>query len=142
MPSPKTLDQNRAEFAWNAIQDVSKNGGIGKYRDSIRKFPSMIKTNGLGHALAFMKEKNKPLYEHIQTWLGPEGMSAPVYTENTDLLHQIGAGTGMQLRRATLEIEALSIWLKRFAESKEQAEQQNKNVAQDTTEAPVDEAAP
>ncbi|QDA32466.1 type III-B CRISPR module-associated protein Cmr5 [Thermococcus indicus] len=68
----KTLDQERAEFAYRSVLEVanlsvkdSKGNDRGsevgsKYRSYVKSAPVLILTNGLGQALAFYRSKIKP----------------------------------------------------------------------------------
>lgn len=132
--SMRTREQERASFAW---KKVSKLGGelLSKYKDTARKFPSMVVNNGLGQTLAFLiakgTEKGEPdekksewqLYAHIQEWL--------CQTEICKVTDDEKSGTEFKLivwltdsrtksihyRRATLEALSLASWLKRFSEA-------------------------
>lgn len=121
MPELKTLDQQRAVFAWDKVEALR--GGLKDYLPLVRNLPSMLQTNGLGQTLAFLMGEEgakKKLYLHLQEWLC---MTAPypVYQsppgKEAHLMRSLAHGSSLTLRHATLEVQALSIWLKRFAEA-------------------------
>src|SRR5262249_10096015 len=93
--------------------------GLTRYGSLARKFPVLVITNGLGHALAFLcakgKEHHKALYHHFSVWVTSE-----TYEENPgtdDLLQRITEGDSNTYRSATAEALAFAVWIKRFAEA-------------------------
>ncbi|RMG90568.1 MAG: type III-B CRISPR module-associated protein Cmr5 [Candidatus Dadabacteria bacterium] len=82
----KRLEQIRAGFAWEKVNEVKGRGGFDEYVGLVKKMPALIGTNGLGQALAFLVQKagldqngrikgDKPhgwLFEHIEAWLRAE----------------------------------------------------------------------
>jgi len=127
----QTMEQDRAQFAWTNVSKLPESLK-GKYKDIVRKFPSLIQNNGLGQALAFLlakgtdKKGEKPdqskehgqLYLHLQTWicekqrLLPEDKKGPFW-----LIEGLIAVDSTRYRHVTLEVLAISGWLKRFAEA-------------------------
>jgi CRISPR-associated protein Cmr5 len=124
MSSQRTIDQERAAAAWEAIktvdgepEDLKK-----KYASWVRSAPADVMTNGLGQTLAFMLAKGGPnkdkapalLYRHISDrvtgWMGWSGQ---------DLLQKLIERESKSdvYRRATTETLAYLVWLKRFAEA-------------------------
>ncbi len=81
----------------------------------------MILTNGLGHALTFLRAKNRPhhkaLYEALSAWLRD-----PLHMQDTDLIEWLMQNSSNHYRRATTEALAYLVWLKRFAEAEIQGE--------------------
>lgn len=125
--SQQTLDQQRAAYAWAsvaAVESVSRKE-LEEYRDLVRKLPSMVQTNGFGQALAFLlvqKGAKRKLYVHLENWLckkSPHLVYAPQAGEAPDLMLSVANGSSLSLRRATLEVQTLAVWLKRFAEARE-----------------------
>jgi len=120
----RTLDQRRAAYAWDAVYGLTE--GWREYRDLVRKLPAMIQANGLGQTLAFLmtNASKRVLYRHLEAWLCQRA-PAPVYPPDAgarpDLMRALSQGDSLTLRRATREAQALAVWLKRFAEARENA---------------------
>lgn len=114
--SLKTIEQKRAEFAYNKIIEV-KNTGNKDYKSLARGFSSMILQNGLGQALAFLKAKKKEhhlaIYNHINLWL----KECFGKSNNFDILAAIRNETSSEYRLYTKETLAFLIWLRKFAEA-------------------------
>lgn len=116
LPQQQTLEQKRAAQAWSDVTNVPA-GAAKKYGTIVRKFASLIQTNGLGQTLAFLKSKSendqgmKSLYGHMSTWV-----TGRMEIEG-DLLQAIMAWSSDDYRRATSETLAYAIWLRRFAEA-------------------------
>lgn len=123
-PYQQTLQQRRAADAWDAVEDVGRilNEKMRReYGSLARGMPSLIRSDGLGHALAFLlakaaSERMKPhflVYEHVSKWVCAEhGYS---YTDDISWLLKLST---LDYRRATVEALAYLQWLKRFAEAK------------------------
>ena len=123
-----TLDQRRANHAWNAIMSFAKdkNGEYGddakEYAREAHKLPTRIMAAGLGQALAFILAKAKDkkpnlkrLHEHLTNWVIKQ---RPTTAKKQDsLLESIIEGDSDFLRRATDESLAYLQWLNRFAEA-------------------------
>lgn len=114
----KTLEQERADFAWNRITEIKQTNSQDKYKSLVRGFSSMILQNGLGQALAFLKAKGKEehnkLYEHINSWLKQKFEQN---NNNFDILNKIITEDSTKYRLYTKETLALLVWLKKFAEA-------------------------
>lgn len=131
----QTLDQRRANHAWNAILSFSKKKPSGEreyddkakeypreYAREAHKLPTRIMAAGLGQALAFILAKAKDkkpnlrlLHDHLTDWVIKE---RPMAAENRDsLLESIIEGDSDFLRRATDETLAYLLWLNRLAEA-------------------------
>lgn len=116
----RTIEQERAQQAWEAIRSVRGTGKENDYGTRAKNLPSMIQTNGLGATLAFLRAKagtdhaaaDYRLYEHIATRI-------VYYLEYTagDVMHLIREADTDTYRRATAEAIAFSIWLKRYVEA-------------------------
>jgi len=116
----RTIEQERANYAWQCVNEVKDESFAGDYRTIAVKTPSLILTNGLGQTLAFLKAKGKGdpsdehevLYQHMSNWLKQQ------LKLNDDLLRWIvSKATSQQYRLATMEALAFLQWLKRFAEA-------------------------
>lgn len=120
MAGLQTLDQQRAAFAWDKVSAL---GGSKEYRSLVRQLPAMVQTNGLAQTLAFLLAPSgakKDLYQQLQQWLCTAAPH-PVYPTQADeeihLMRRLTRGDSQTLRHATLEVQALALWLKRFAEA-------------------------
>ncbi|MEM4747311.1 MAG: type III-B CRISPR module-associated protein Cmr5 [Archaeoglobaceae archaeon] len=120
MQSMRTLEQERARYAWQCINEVRNQSFASDYRSIAVKMPSLILTNGLGQTLAFLKAKGKGnpsdehevFYQHISNWLKQQ------LKLTDDLLEWIvNYANSQQYRLATMEALALLQWLRRFAEA-------------------------
>jgi len=132
MSNQRTLEQKRADFAWQKIQDVKKNltqKAQEEYSSLVKKAPADIQTNGLGQTVAFWYAKGyeqgerkdggkTPHFQalnHLTEWLkSPDALALP-----TDHLVKWVSETAKvdEYRRATTEAIAFLVWLKRFAEA-------------------------
>lgn len=128
--SQKTLDQRRAEHAWNAVTSLAKSieNGDRKYDSAAeeyaieaKKLPIRIMGSGLGQALAFIlakakdkKPKLKQLHIDLTNWVKERNLQMPV---PDSLMQSIFRGDSSFQRRATDEILAYLQWLNRFIEA-------------------------
>jgi len=122
MPSAmRTIEQERAKYAWECVNEVKDEPFAGDYRNIAVKASSLILTNGLGQTLAFLKAKGKgdPADEHevlfsqISNWLKKQ-----LGIGRDDALEWIvNDADSHRYRLATMEVLALLQWLKRFAEA-------------------------
>lgn len=119
--SLKTIEQIRADFAYNKIAEVNGWQDSKKksdYRSYVRGFASMILQNGFGQALAFLRSKGKEdltdphniLYKHINEWLSKGD-------NDFDILEKIRTENSDKYRQYTKETLALLVWLRKFAEA-------------------------
>jgi CRISPR-associated protein Cmr5 len=113
-----SLEQGRAKFAYECAEKGIK---IGKeYKSFDRKLPMLIKTNGLGAALAFAKNKDdasKKIYGHIYEWLKTDNkLGIFKKEEEEDLVAVVISQDSSNYRALTIETLAFLAWLKRFAE--------------------------
>jgi len=135
----KSLEQERAKYAWKCIQEVKNNGDDelkGKYKSYVRDASALIQINGLGNTLAFYRSKIGPtkeplssdkraysmLYNHMNGWIKEKRK------EIKDVLEWIISEdtSSMDVFNVTLEILSFLGWLKRFAEA-ELSGGENKN---------------
>jgi len=127
----QTLEQKRAKYAWEKIVRIDERKRK-DYRGIVQRFPSLIQTNGLGQALAFLKAKAKDkehsehqyLYNHLEEWLISDKGPIPIYPdpapnekEGFKLINRLISNDSTNYRHATMEALALMKWLKRFAEA-------------------------
>lgn len=132
---PRSLDQWRAAFAWQAVHEAR---AVSDYAQAVTKLPALIQTVGLGQAVAFLSAgdaKQRKVYQHLQDWLCGgrlrERLRATGDGENPPppplasgpgsgphvLLERLGAASGARYRAATREALALAVWLKRMADA-------------------------
>jgi CRISPR-associated protein Cmr5 len=116
MPGQKTLNQERASFAFNEVKGIKKldKDKKDKYASNAKRLPALITTNGLIPTLAFLKSKDetRPVYNTINEWLKQKG-----FTENNkDVLEYLLGCNFSTLRLATMEAMAFANWLKRMVE--------------------------
>ncbi len=123
----------RAEFAYasttEAIQVLTPVDETKEYKSYCKKLPMMIKTNGLGATLAFIrgkansKSKGNKAYGQIETifheWLKkdePGKLVFPMDRAPKDLAEHIVEMDSENYRAASVEILALLNWMRRFAD--------------------------
>lgn len=122
MSESKTLDQRRAEHAWNVVERVKGPGGNDadkkkEFGTQAKKLPSRILAAGLGQALAFLlaKEYAKDLQEALSDWMTQRRPPSP--GEDRRLVVRILKGNAEFQRYATAECLAYLQWLVRFADA-------------------------
>jgi len=114
----RTIEQERAEYAWKCVNEVKDEPFAGDYRNIAVKASSLILTNGLGQTLAFLRSKPDrkhfaELYRHLSQWLRER-----LNINRDDALEWIvNDADSQRYRLATMEALALLQWLKRFAEA-------------------------
>lgn len=117
----QTLDQRRAAHAWEAIANIKSRPEDAKaFRGQAKKLPMRIHAAGLGHALAFVREKGTApeLLRELGHWVldkrsNPQSPASK--PDDSALLNRIVEEDARFLRRATEEALAYLIWLNRFA---------------------------
>ena len=118
----KTLENQRAEFALLCVKNIvaaySKEEKE-KYKGNVKKIPMLIKTNGLGNTLAFMRSRkeHKLIYDHLSNWLRKPENPCKTLPEGKDLLEFVISESSPVYRHVTKELIALLTWMKRFADS-------------------------
>ena len=140
----KGIEQGRATYAYDCAKtakaewpkktaDEKKDSKEAReYKSYAKKIPMMVKTNGLGSTLAFVKSKCKQdkfnaynlLYVQLKTWFSKSENS--YYNLNLgdydDLVEKVIALNSSEYRAVTVETLALFGWLRRFAEGLIQGE--------------------
>lgn len=129
----RTLEQERAQFAYQKIKEISEESHDlqKKYLSYIKSSATLILTNGLGNTLAFYLSKAKvpyddrdfenklkeckdgekaycKLYLHITEWLRKQGYGGITWIISSD---------SIQVFQATREALCLINWMKKFAEA-------------------------
>lgn len=119
------LEQGRADSAYKRVLDFKEtNPGkstLDEYKSYSKKFPMMVKTNGLGAALAFIKSKKKGAYDRIYAdltdWLKNDHKKIVDLT-NGDLLQKVvSMDDSARYRALTNEVLAYMNWHRRFTEA-------------------------
>lgn len=122
----KRLEQARASFAFQCAKAASSKEQGKKpeeYKSFAKKLPMIIKTNGLGAALAFAlsKSKNKPswglVYNDVQSWLRQDQKKFLLGAHaEEELAKAVIELESPEYRAVTVEVLAFLNWLRRFAE--------------------------
>ena len=132
MANPTTnicqLEQGRATYAYACAETGAKLDKKSEYKSYVKKLPMLIKTNGLGTAIAFAFAKGSRngvpvasnswglLYIQIEKWIiNKDGLELMTFEENR--FAKALTETDCQTYRAvTVEVLALLTWMRRFAE--------------------------
>ncbi|HRE46691.1 MAG TPA: type III-B CRISPR module-associated protein Cmr5 [Aggregatilineales bacterium] len=111
----QTLQQKRAAQAWKDVQSAKK---IKEYPSLVKGFAANVQRDGLGASLAFLQAKGKDehnaLNRHLSSWVLKE-----LGWQGQTLLETLLTKNTADYRRATAEVLAYLLWLKRFAEGQE-----------------------
>lgn len=123
--SRKSLDQERAAYAWKSVQ-----GQSGDYKNLAKSLPALIMSNGLMQTFAFMKAKEKKrhhiiLGDHVCEWVLPRVLPGSWQPWRPDrfkedfgtimsALHSASSGT---YRRASEESLEILRWLRQLADA-------------------------
>jgi CRISPR-associated protein Cmr5 len=128
MTSPvtlRTLEQRRAEHAWQAVQKANE-----EFADQAKRLGPRILTSGLGPAVQFLiakdsKDLAKDLRDTLDDWLLREGPTRVPQTRTARpgkpgeaLIAAIIEGDANRLRHITGEALAYLAWLNRFCEAR------------------------
>lgn len=125
----QTLEQGRAEFAFECAEKAKNQlkASAKEYKAYAKKMPMLIKTNGLGAALAFAFAKGSKggkadqtkawglLYTHIEDWVRQDIKQLVTFEENR-LVAQLLKEKSPTYRAVTIEVMAFLGWLKRFVD--------------------------
>ncbi|MDY6991418.1 MAG: type III-B CRISPR module-associated protein Cmr5 [Pseudomonadota bacterium] len=123
------LEQGRAEFAYQCAEKASKENYKEDYKPYVKKIPMLIKTNGLGATIAYIKSKSKEgdaysaIYKNISEWLVKKG----IISEKDELIEVIIQINSSEYRQITIEVLAFLNWLKRFADGLIQKSEENES---------------
>lgn len=123
----RSLDQERAEFAW---EKVGSNPS-GDYVNLAKAAPALIMQNGLMQTLAFYQGKgdkhHTDLANHIMSWLHRRGLvSAADFTGVMKALHGSDSASYMQATSEALEILR---WIRQYATARQKAAGQSRGAA-------------
>ena len=117
-PAPVTLEQQRAQFAWDCAKEGTALAGD-EYRNLAKAAPALIMNNDLMQTLAFYQDKGKPqhmaLAGHLRRWImkraGGNGQD-PGFQPMMDVLLRAQPD---QYRNATDEALLILRWIRQFA---------------------------
>ena len=114
----QTIEQGRAKFAYDKVKKIADldpaglDGRQKKYKTGAKKLPVLIKTNGLGQALAYIQTRNATLYQHLTDWLRDKNL----IQKNDDLVRAVINMESDKYRRVTTETLAFLNWVRRFVD--------------------------
>jgi CRISPR-associated protein Cmr5 len=134
-PIQQTREQERAAQAWkNVAEDIGNRTEEDRQRYGalVRRLPTLVQVNGLGQTAAFLLAKakgnsNAPealLYSHISEWT----LSQMSEQGSQDLMSWIREQDSDAYRRATTEILAYALWLRRFVEAQGWGESEEEDL--------------
>lgn len=139
--SRPTLDQRRAQHAWQAIDNVRGLRDSKDFAREAKRLPVRIKTAGLGQALAFLNAKAKSdksgedhrsrLLKELGDWLlKKRHLASPPKGANdrNAIIQAIISGDADLLRRATEEALLYLQWLTRFSEAEFKPDEDESNA--------------
>ena len=113
----KGIEQGRAKYAFEAVKDINDDKLKKEYKSAAKKLPVLIKTNGLGQSLAFIKKRNNgydKLYEQVGNWLQTEDTKQLI--PRGELVEQVIQLQSSDYRQVTVETLALLNWIRRFVD--------------------------
>lgn len=117
----QTIEQRRAARAHDCVAGIAAGDDVDikAYKAVASSFPAMIRMNGLGQALAFIRSRKgneyRRVYDHVSAWLGAG--QAGVLTSSEDALSELVNGDARTYRQAETETIAFMVWIKRYAEA-------------------------
>ena len=125
----QTLDQQRAQFAWDSVTQARKAiKEFSDYKNLAKGAPALIMGNGLMPAIAFYESRKNSapasvLGNNVLAWLAirfkDERAFQPLPTNfNTAMERLLKADSGFYMR-ATDEALAMLKWLRQFADALE-----------------------
>lgn len=132
----QTLDQKRAEYAWEQVSQAAQQDIIADYTREAKGAPVLIMGSGLMQTLAFFQAKGKPqhlaLLGHMCRWLGRTLGGTPVTDRDrfppeaaanfSTVMAALHAAPSSLYLRATDESLALLHWIRQFADARKAME--------------------
>jgi CRISPR-associated protein Cmr5 len=117
----------KAKFAFKCAQEAKSEKFFEEYKSHVKKIPMLIRTNGLGAAVAFIKAKQqndpkKPIndynliYQQIKKWLNEDENNWVKINSGEDLTGKIIHLDSEEYQMVTKNLLSFFDWLKRFAE--------------------------
>ncbi len=130
-----TLDQQRAQYAWEQINQVAQQD-LKDYTSLAKGAPALIMNSGLMQTLAFLRAKGNPqhlaLLGHLCRWLGRTLGGTPVTDQDRfppeaaadffTVMAALHAAPSPLYLRATEEALALLRWIRQFADARKSME--------------------
>jgi CRISPR-associated protein Cmr5 len=119
MSKRKSIENGRAEAAFKYVQDVKDESFSSEYKSYIKKLAPLIKSNGLGNAMAFVYSNNGNsnkgkaygyIYNQLEKWLKEKELI------DDDLLNEILSIDSRKYRYITKETMAILNWWRRFVD--------------------------
>ncbi len=111
-----SLEQGRAQEAFQAAKKGTE-AFKKDYLSFVYDMPMLIKTNGLGAAIAFATYKNgasKKVYQQISEWLKKDHKQL-IDLSSEELAEMLTKIPSHQYKAVTVEVMAYLNWLRRFA---------------------------
>lgn len=120
------LEQGRAAMAYKYAEEGARLSKKKEYKSYVKKMPMMIKTNGLGAAVAFAfskgskdgrPDRNNPwglIYAQLDEWIGKEKQLMSF--DQKSFANALTELDSAQYRAVTNEVLALLNWMRRFAD--------------------------
>jgi CRISPR-associated protein Cmr5 len=132
----QTLDQKRAEYAWEQVSQTAQNRIITDYTREAKGAPVLIMGSGLMQTLAYLRTKDKPqhlaLLGHLCRWLGLTLGGTPITGQEpfprelaadfSNVMAALHAAPSSLYLRATDESLALLRWIRQFADARKAME--------------------
>ncbi len=117
-PARPTLEQQRAQFAWeHARNGVSANGN--EYRNLAKAAPALIMNNGLMQTLAYYQDKDqrhhRDLSAHLRRWLMKRAGGNDQDPGFEQMMQILLHAQPDQYRQATDEALLILRWIRQFA---------------------------
>ena len=123
------LEQGRAAYAWRCVEAGNQLTKSKEYKSYVKKMPMLIKTNGLGAAVAFALAKGSGkdgkadikhpwglIYHQMEVWL-KEAPCKPEELGQKTLAYALTEVESASYRAVTVESLALLAWMKRFVDA-------------------------
>jgi CRISPR-associated protein Cmr5 len=122
------LEQGRAKLAWERAMLAKGTSSVNydEYKSYAKSIPMMIKTNGLGASLAFIRSKAKKktgdntaygqIYSDITEYFKQKHKTYLIDLSKKELVEAVIDLDSPTYRIVTVETLAFMQWLKRFAE--------------------------
>jgi len=116
--APVTLEQQRAQFAWQCAQEGVQVAGA-EYRNLAKAAPALIMNNGLMQTLAFYQDKNKPQHQalarQLRRWLSVRNSGPDRDVGFEPVMKAMLEFAPAQYRQATDEALLILRWIRQFA---------------------------
>ena len=118
----QTLDQERAQYAWTKVVEVTEN--FQDFKRVAEGAPALVMSNGLMQALAFYKHKNHDaLLEAVLEWVRrrvfPDAQVNPQADLFVAVMERLTRCDADEYFRATEEALAILGWIREFAKARD-----------------------